>query len=277
MKLNFIKMNPTENMTIFILDPLPRDYYIDIAKKVMDYNSICAEQVGFLERTKNDSKACLRLQMMGGEFCGNATRALAAALVYRNHCGIEFDGNISKLKLEVSGSDKVIECEVKTSSDDKVYQSSIMMPLHNSIKSYDLEFNNSVYSGQLVKFTGIMHYVIKGVPLLDRESFFYAFKNSIATDDYDALGIMYLEEDKNFITPLVYVKETDSLVWERGCGSGSTAVGIAYSYLQNRNIDIEIEQPGGALRVTTSWVNNHVNSVRLDGEVNIVAEGILQV
>lgn len=277
MKLNFIKMNPTENMTVFILDPLPRNQYSTIAKQVMAYSSLCAEQVGFIEKTANESSgACLRLEMMGGEFCGNATRALAAALVYRNHCSIVSEGKTKNLKLEVSGIQEEIQCEV-LEKNDKNYQSSIMMPMHKNIRSHEMVFEKKTYVGTLVEFSGIMHYVIEGVPKSKRVPFFEALKNTVNIKAYDAFGIMYFEKNRSYITPLVYVKATDSLIWERGCGSGSTAVGIALSYENKSSVDVEIKQPGGSLRVTTTWHGNDVETARLDGEVTVVAEGVLQV
>ena len=65
MKLSFVKTDPSENMTVFILDPLPRETYPVIAKKLMNYNNIYAEQVGFIEKS-NFPETCSRLHMMGG-------------------------------------------------------------------------------------------------------------------------------------------------------------------------------------------------------------------
>ena len=53
MKLGFIKINPVENMTIFILDELDRGKHMEIANQLMNYSSLYAEQVGFIEEPKS--------------------------------------------------------------------------------------------------------------------------------------------------------------------------------------------------------------------------------
>lgn len=40
----------------------------------------------------------------------------------------------------------------------------------------------------------------------------------------DVLGIMFYQPNKEIMTPLVYVRASDSLIWEGSCGSGSVAV-----------------------------------------------------
>jgi len=66
MKLDFIKINPAGNITILI-DNF-NIYDKDIAKiseELMREDNLHAEQVGFIKDN--------HLQMMGGEFCGNAS------------------------------------------------------------------------------------------------------------------------------------------------------------------------------------------------------------
>ena len=85
MKLNFVKVNPVENMTIFVMDQVDSSHHMAVANRLMDYSNIHGEQVGFIENPRSlkaKSLNTLRLQMMGGEFCGNATRSLAALMVH---------------------------------------------------------------------------------------------------------------------------------------------------------------------------------------------------
>jgi len=276
MKLNFIKINPTENMTVLILDPLPRSKYIEIANKIMNYNNIHAEQVGFLEKSqKNDERIGIKLHMMGGEFCCNASCALAAVLVNRNHHTVRNVGDRHLVKFEVSGSNEDISCEVISKGNSKTYEAKIKMALHESIEKFDLSFENKVYSGYIVKFPGIAHYVVEGVYEKDRKEFFQEFLKESKLDNFEAIGIMFLDSESMFITPLVYVKETNSLVWERGCGSGSTAVGIVKSYLLKKNFEVDVHQPGGTLKINVHQSDNIISSVYLTGLVHIVAEGVL--
>ena len=82
MELQFVKMNPTRNMTILVETPVPRAKHGEIAKQLMAEDSVCAEQVGYIEPALHPLAAA-RLQMMGGEFCGNASMSLAALLAMR--------------------------------------------------------------------------------------------------------------------------------------------------------------------------------------------------
>ncbi|MFK4784443.1 hypothetical protein [Fusobacterium sp. MFO224] len=278
MKLNFIKMNPTENMTVLILNPLPRDKYIEIANKIMNYNNLYAEQVGFIEKPeRNNEEIGVRLHMMGGEFCCNASCALAAALVDRNHYSVKTDGNKHLVKFEVSGADEDILCEVSCPKNNKTYEAKIKMSLPKSIEEFYINYKDEIYEGHLVKFPGIVHYVVSGVKEEDRIDFFKNFIEKSGLDNFEAIGIMFLREEDMFITPLVYVRKTDSLVWERGCGSGSTATGIVKSYLLKKNAEINVNQPGGTLKISTNWTDGKVSSVYLTGTVNMVAEGVLHI
>ncbi|MBF8982922.1 diaminopimelate epimerase [Lutibacter sp. B2] len=275
MKLNFIKTNPTENMTVFVADQIPRSKHIKVAQKIMNYNSIYAEQVGFIEKPMDEnSEACARLQMMGGEFCGNATRALAATLVYKEYCEVENDGKKVIVPLEVSGADNIICCEVEP-INNRSFRSTASMPLHKGIKDFSIAYNGKVYGGILVEFPGIAHLVIDSKDVDSKKMFFQAVKNHMNISEYDALGIMFYKEEESYIEPLVYVKETDSLIWERGCGSGSSAVAIALSYKYKKGVDVIINQPGGELQVITKWMDDQVVKIHLSGIVHIVAEGIV--
>ncbi|MCK5763353.1 MAG: diaminopimelate epimerase, partial [Clostridiales bacterium] len=143
MNLNFIKANPTENMTVFIMDPVPRSMHIEISTKIMNYNNIHAEQVGFIEKGITDNQ--IRLQMMGGEFCGNATRSLASILVMKKHSSVKHLNNKFIVPLEVSGTDDICYCEVIPTESETSFISSIKMPLHKNAEIIYINYNDSVY------------------------------------------------------------------------------------------------------------------------------------
>jgi len=276
-KLSFIKTNPTENMTVFILDPVPRSMYSDISKKIMDYSSICAEQVGFIEKpTDGNGEACVRLHMMGGEFCGNAARALAAVMVRKGDAKIRFENGRYLVPLEVSGADEVLCCEV-VKADHGKYITTVKMPLHHALVETVIPYRGKDITGTWIQFEGIMHLIVDGEQIESKEEFFNIVKNSLADEEWEAFGIMFYNEPDGFMEPLVYVRSTDSTVWERGCGSGTTAVGIYTAYKSNREIDMEVRQPGGSLRIKAEWKDREVTSVYLTGDVSIVAEGMLYI
>lgn len=277
MKLSFIKTNPTENMTVFVLDPVPRSMYIDIAKKIMDYNSIYAEQVGFIEKpTDENEAACVRLHMMGGEFCGNAARALAAAMVQRRAPKIRFESGKYIVPLEVSGAEEVLLCEV-VEGEDGNYVTTVKMPLHCGLADTIVQYNDRDVQATWVQFDGIMHMIVDSSRIESKTEFFKIVKDSLKDSKSDAFGIMFYDERNGTMEPLVYVRPTDSTVWERGCGSGTAAVGIFTAYKLKKGTDMKVKQPGGSIRIKTEWKDNDVVAVYLTGDVKIAAEGTLYI
>ncbi|MGH4121308.1 hypothetical protein [Clostridium sp.] len=274
-KLHFIKVNPVENMTIFVLDPVPRQFHINIANKIMEYGNIYAEQVGFIEKPcteEGKSKNCIKLQMMGGEFCGNAARSLAAVLAYNEYPCVEMKNNRFIVPLEVSGFNGVINCEVEHLKGTE-YNSKIIMPLVKETKDFYVNYNATVYKCAMVEFPGIIHLIVDSNGILDKEDFFYNVKNKLEHTKFDAIGIMFYDYEKDFMQPLVYVKGTDSLFWERSCASGTCALAVALTLKQEKSIDILVVQPGGELQVATEWYNGCIKRILLNGKVEIVAEG----
>ena len=77
MEHRFVKMNPSGNTTIFILDSVPPKERAALSERLMEETNLAAEQVGFLTE-KPPRGADVSVSMMGGEFCGNAVRAAAA-------------------------------------------------------------------------------------------------------------------------------------------------------------------------------------------------------
>lgn len=281
MKLNFIKVNPTENMTVFVVDQVPRSMYREIAKQIMDYSNIHAEQVGFIEKTSPDKgEACVRLHMMGGEFCVNATRALAAILVQREHCKIQKEEGKFIVPLEVSGLDEIIYCEVKANSENNDMSSSIStakVPLPNQIQNFNIVYKDVAHEGSLVEFSGIIHLVFDSKGIDSKEEFFLSIKESLGHLETEALGVMFYNEEESYMDPLVYVKSTESIIWERGCGSGTAALGTVLAHRLKKNINMVVKQPGGELEVVTEWDENKINNLYVKGVVNITAEGTLYI
>lgn len=281
MKLNFIKTNPTENMTVFVVDQVPRSMYMEIAKQIMDYSNIHAEQVGFIEKPSSEKgEACVRLHMMGGEFCANATRALAAVLVNRKHWKIQRKEEKFIVPLEVSGLDEIIYCEVEANNQNKDMSSFISIAKISSpkqIKDFSINYKDTIHEGKLVEFLGISHLVVDSRRIDSKKEFFMRVKEDLEHLETEAFGIMFYNEEESYMDPLVYVKSTESLIWERGCGSGTVALGAVLANRIQRNIEMVVKQPGGELEIATEWKENKVNSIYLKGVVTITAEGTLYV
>lgn len=274
MKLNFVKVNPVENMTIFVLDQVPRKDQGDISKKLIDYSSIYGEQVGFVERSKKNDN--IRLQMMGGEFCGNATRSLAALLVDRAYRQIQVeDQGTYRVLLETSGMNDLIECRVRRTEIHNEYYSEIKMPNPLGVIERVVNFQGKEIKVIKVEFQGISHFIVDSKEVGDRDRFYLEVKKHMDEGEYEAFGIMYYDYDENFMNPLVYVKPIDSLFWERSCASGTCALTVALTYLESKDSHLDIRQPGGVLTTSISYRDKKVEDIRIDGLVKIVAEGVV--
>jgi diaminopimelate epimerase len=278
MRLNFVKTNPSGNTTIFISDPVPRASQAEVANKIMKPTSIGAEQVGFLERPVCE-QAIARLQMAGNEFCGNATRAFAAWLVQTRFPGIPWGKNQQdfSIALEVSGCDELLEAFVYFEYSDsgaKQIQVELPMPLPRSIED-KTSSKGEPYT--LVTFEGIVHAIFWD--FLPSEAHFQAIKREIkrgikhSVSPFECLGVMYYDTKKQYLTPIVWVEQVRSLVWESSCGSGTVAVASALAQKKQQSINsLCLHQPGGELEVSIEW-DGTIKKARLKGDVSICAQG----
>ena len=273
MLLNFVKINPSGNSTVYILDPIPREYYQEIAQKLLRSDNIYCEQVGFLEKGDNGQKV-YRLYMAGGEFCGNAARGLAVWLSYRYYpYAYSNEKGQTIVPLEVSGIDGVLQVEVTDLNLPQKKFARIAMPIPSAIKEFDL--GDGIGRFYAVDLKGIVHAILKDQkPDLDK---FYLVKKKLQEEmgPLEAVGAMFYNEREQVLTPLVNVCNLDSLVWESSCGSGSISVGCVQAMLEGKSIEgLTLRQPGGSLAVDILW-DQGIKAAYLSGEISIVAEGTL--
>ncbi|SDY75868.1 hypothetical protein [Tindallia californiensis] len=272
MKLKYYKCSPTENMTILIWDTVPKHQYVEIAQKLMKENHIHAEQVGFVtEMVKGEENAAVRLEMMGGEFCVNATRSLAAVVSFRQ----KDEGGI--VKLETSGLEAPIDCVVKNM--DKAYQKEvgIYMTPPKKVETITISSEEGRVEGTLVAMEGITHVVVNSGTVKERMLLYHGIRKQLKGKEMEALGVMFYDERLNYLEPLVWVRETDSLFWERGCGSGAAALGAVLASQKKNSIKKAIKQPGGTMDITVNWEKGAIQDIYLNGEVRIVSEGWLYI
>lgn len=250
MELRYTVIDPTKNITLLVTTPVPRDVQPRVAAELLRREKD-AEQVGFVEGLAAGNP---RLQMMGGEFCGNATRAYGMYIAQQK-------GGLSSVRLRVSGCDHVVTAQV----DLKSGTARAEMPCPRSVKRVTV----NGHEGTLVDLTGIAHFVVEGVE--PSEGFFRAAEpifSGIA--GLDACGVIFLDAEKRSMTPLVKVIETDSLVWEGSCGSGSVACAVAQSErMENGGFSCEYRQPAGAVRASVERQGGNVIAASIGGEVTL--------
>ncbi|AXH98247.1 hypothetical protein DV702_00150 [Sporosarcina sp. PTS2304] len=258
MKLDFIKASPSKNTTVFITNYVAPTHYAKIASGIMDDEHLHAEQAGFLV-TPKDSNAVLRLEMSGGEFCGNAVLSAAAYCAYK---GLTKDRTFL---LEASGCDLPLECVVDEKSPTH-FVARAEMPSPLSTTEIIIDVNGQNVTGNVVKLDGITHFLTDYWPT---ENQFNQLIEAVTHQIKDkAIGIIpykQLKENEYEIWPFVYVTETGSKLFEQACGSGSLALGIHLSKGNQKNT-LHIHQPGGIVHVETGGKNFISTDVRFTCE-----------
>ena len=105
-KIEYVVMDPSQNITILVTSDVPKSDYKFVAKKLLELE-LTAEQVGFL---KYDNENDIILNMAGNEFCGNAT--MSAAVYF----GIEKKLDDANVVVKPSGEDEPINVYIKNKS-----------------------------------------------------------------------------------------------------------------------------------------------------------------
>lgn len=252
MELNILRADPAGNITVFVLDPVEKAQRAAIAEKIMAIPALKAEQVGYACTAEDNVDG--HMEMMGGEFCGNATRAYGMYIAQQK-------GGLSSVRLRVSGCDHAVTAQV----DLKSGTARAEMPCPRSVKRVTV----NGHEGTLVDLTGIAHFVVEGVE--PSEGFFRAAESIFSgIAGLDACGVIFLNAENRSMTPLVKVIETDSLVWEGSCGSGSVACAVAQSEaMENGGFSCEYRQPAGAVRASVERQGGNVIAASIGGEVTL--------
>lgn len=274
MSVSFVKLSPSENTTIIITDPkVKKEKYAEIAKTAMAYTHLYGEQVGFITpKIYSESKG--RMEMSGGEFCGNGLLAHGAYLAWMN------DMEKETFSVEFSGVTKMLTCEVQKLGP-LVYRVKGEMPVEEyQILKKEVRVGEEIINGDLVVMKGITHFLFhrseKGSP----DSIYPILLKSLGkkgnNQAYGALG--YKKEGEMIhLSPWVYVPGIESLREERSCGSGSLALGLLRAIERDESIRIKVEQPGGRISVEIDYdpKSKKVTSASIETEVRITCEGIL--
>ena len=183
-KYNIVVANPANNITVFVLDYVEKEDYKDIAKNILENTDFNAEQVGFVKEPIMGGD--VRLEMMGGEFCGNASRSIGMLFARQNN--IE-SGNVL---VEITGSDRPLNTKVDFENET----SEIDMPIPKRIESINV---SGLGKFPIVLIDGINHIIAESVDATDEN--FEKFKKAVYENyDIEAFGVMFFDKEKNYIT-----------------------------------------------------------------------------
>ncbi|WP_420848629.1 diaminopimelate epimerase [Paenibacillus oryzisoli] len=256
-------------MTILVKSKHSTDAYKHIASKLMSYDSVYAEQVGYIETPVN-SAAVAHLQMAGGEFCGNACMSLAAYLASEKSMQ---PNQSTDILLEVSGINTLLTCTVRRIA--KGYNCSVTMPTPQHIEERIIQYEGNDLVVTIVRYANFIHMVIE---VDEFHSSIRGKAESLArllglTMGANLIGILLYKVNTEELAPLIYVPHVDSMIWERGCGSGTASIGAYLAWKHKEKISAAIKQPGGIIQVHANYEEVDKVSLRIEGIVNIVAQG----
>lgn len=250
--LRYHRMDPTGNITLLIETPVAPAQRSAAAAALMALEPD-AEQAGFLLETP----AGLRLEMAGGEFCGNATMSAAAWLC-------EKEGRCGRVTLGVSGAKTPVEVEVKPPQNG-CYACAVTMPPPDAVTECLLPLDGRLQPMPAVSFGGLTHLIVE-TPMA-RQDAELLIRQWCASLCADALGLMLYDGQTQRLDPLVYVPGAGTCMWERSCASGTTAVGLVLAKRADKTVRLTLQEPAGQLSVTAEPSGRAVlaGSVRLCG------------
>ena len=262
MKVVYDVLDPTGNITILVRTPIPEADQPAVAAHLMELEPE-TEQVGFLSSDRkssqnkdkaSDSDCDIYLRMAGGEFCGNAS--MCAAVI----ASMESGQSSRKVNLRVSGASRMVRAEVARRSDGD-WTGTVDMPQPASIEEINLPGAGLL---PIVRFEGISHLILQQEMSHDKaQELAQVWCEALGTD---ALGLLFLDQEKSTMIPLVYVPAAQTLCWEKSCASGTTAVCAYLAEQKSAPCSICLFQPGGELQAEA----DKDGAIRLTGRVKLL-------
>ena len=244
-------LDPAGNVTAIVCSDVPAAERAHVAAQILRLPELGIEQVAFLTAPRSGGE--IRLEMMGGEFCGNALRCAGFYQALRSGA----QGK-SCVFAEISGADGVQPVMADTAEGT----ASTVMPLPLSVQPagwVDVQ-------AARVTFAGITHFVIDCAQpdetLVQRAI--------AAAPEASAVGAIFLDRAHGSIKPVVFVRETASCVAENSCASGSVATAVVLTAdFADGITEIGIGQPGGTLEVGVQRTDGAVTGLSIGGAVRL--------
>ena len=232
---NYFRANPCGNITGFVVAPVYPGYRKAYTDCIMEQIDQDVEQVGFISPAYEG--APLRMDMMGGEFCANATRAygLYSASFY------DTDGLVD-IEVYVSGHEGTTD----VIADVKNQKAYVALDAPIGREKLTIDGKDCTF----IKLPGISHLVVEE----EEDKEFVDKALDVLKKDHkdEAYGVLFFNKEKLEMIPYIYVEGSETLFRESSCGSGTIAV---VDYLEDdiakldEDYKISIKNPAGELEV----------------------------
>ena len=244
-------LDPAGNVTAIVCSDVPAAERARVAAQILRLPELGIEQVAFLTAPRSGGE--IRLEMMGGEFCGNALRCAGFYQALRNGA----QGK-SCVFAEISGADGVQPVMADTAEGT----ASTVMPLPLSVQPAGW----ADVQAARVTFAGITHFVID---CAQPDETLVQRAIDLAPEA-SAVGAIFLDRAHGSIKPVVFVRETASCVAENSCASGSVATAVVLTAdFADGITEIGIGQPGGTLEVGVQRTDGAVTGLSIGGAVRL--------
>ncbi|MDR2245119.1 MAG: hypothetical protein LBE17_00375 [Treponema sp.] len=267
--MEIVVADPAKNITVFVLGGTEaREKRAETARALLADPRFKAEQVGFvLPPVPANAGGLWRLEMMGGEFCGNAARSFG--LFIARETGSR--GRV-QVPIEISGADTPLTVTVDTEAG----RAEVEIPKPLAMDRLDAGGPERL---PLVIFDGIVHAIAPDISA--EETAFRRIQTAVETRCRDlagtklksrpsAIGVMFFDTARRFMTPAVYVAATDSLVFESSCGSGSAALAAWETRgAADGECRLEVRQPGGVIEAGVCRKNGEISRLSIGGPVRL--------
>ena len=232
-------LDPAGNVTALVLSDVQAAERARIAAQLLRLPELRIEQAAFLTAPRCGGE--IRLEMMGGEFCGNALRC--AGFYHALRTGAQ--GKTCVLA-EISGAEGVQPVMADTAAGE----ASTVMPLPRAVQPADWPDVQAVR----VTFDGITHFVMDRAQPDDA----LVQRAIAAAPEASAVGALFLD------------RAAGSCVAETSCASGSVATAVVLTAdFADGITEIGIGQPGGTLEVGVQRAHGAVTGLSIGGPVRL--------
>ncbi len=254
---------PSGNTTAVVYDQLSKDSILPNEQIINAWTKKASNQPGveqccFVTLPK-DKEAVARVEMFGGEFCGNATRSVIQLIT---------EGKDYRGLIEVSGVNRPLNFDVANGII------TLEMPLSHELATI-------VKEGTLVQLDGIAQLVVTDLEQKNRPARevldTLLRENKYGLVDQPAVGVSFYDPESAQAQFCVWVGGTVQTIFdETACGSGTCAIGVAAALVAGENKTLEVIQPSGEKIATTATIeNSEVVSSYISGTVRILYDGEL--
>jgi diaminopimelate epimerase len=145
---------------------------------------------------------------------------MSAAAVYALFYGL----NSAVVHVRVSGAPDPVVVQIRTADEQAhLYIGTVEMPSPVSMEDLNVPLDHGMLPVTAVRLPGIVH-LITDTPV-EKECAEEAIRQWCSLFQADALGLILLNRQNETLTPLVYVRRSNTLFWESSCASGTTAAG----------------------------------------------------